>query len=56
MSEVLAKVENLREIVEKQGLSTDIEIDGGIGPDNIGLAAGAGSERFRCRNRHLRCR
>ncbi len=46
MSEVLAKVEKLREIVEKQGLSTDIEIDGGIGPDNIGLAAAAGANVF----------
>lgn len=41
--EVLGKVEKLREVVEKNGLSTDIEIDGGITPDNVGVAAAAGA-------------
>lgn len=44
--EVLAKVEKLRETVEKRGLATDIEIDGGITPGNAGSAAEAGANVF----------
>ncbi|REK38240.1 MAG: hypothetical protein DWQ20_04030 [Actinobacteria bacterium] len=44
--DVLGKVEKLRESVEKQGLATDIEIDGGITPDNVGRAAEAGANVF----------
>lgn len=44
--EVLAKIESLRETVEKRGLPTDIEIDGGITPETVGLAANAGANVF----------
>ncbi len=44
--DVLDKVTRLRELVENQGLSTDIEIDGGITPDTAGLAARAGANVF----------
>ncbi len=42
----LEKVTRLRELVENEGLSTDIEIDGGITPENAGLAARAGANVF----------
>ncbi len=40
---VLPKIEAAREWVEDHGLSTDIEVDGGITPENAGLAASAGA-------------
>ena len=43
MPEVLPKVESAREWVEDRGLTTDIQIDGGITPENAGMAAGAGA-------------
>ena len=46
MPEVLPKVEKLREMVEKAGLATDIEIDGGITPENAARAAAAGANVF----------
>jgi len=46
MEEVLPKVERVRKSIDSAGLSTDIEIDGGIGPDTIGLARDAGAEVF----------
>ena len=39
----LAKVEAAREWVEKHGLAADIEIDGGITPENAGSAVSAGA-------------
>ncbi len=44
--EVLEKVEAARKIIDSQGLATDIEIDGGIGPDTIRLARDAGVDIF----------
>lgn len=44
--EVLTKVSQARKLVDFQGLGTEIEIDGGIGPDNIGRARSAGAEVF----------
>jgi ribulose-phosphate 3-epimerase len=41
--EVLGKVEEAREWVEERGLSADIEIDGGITPENAGRAISAGA-------------
>jgi ribulose-phosphate 3-epimerase len=41
--EVLAKVEKAREWVEDRGLGADIQIDGGIGPENAGDAGSAGA-------------
>jgi len=43
---VLGKIEATRKLVDSRGLSTDVEIDGGIGPDNIGLAREAGADVF----------
>lgn len=43
MPEVLPKVEAAREWVENRGLTADIQIDGGITPDNAGIAAQAGA-------------
>ena len=41
--EVLPKVEKAREWVENRGLRADIQIDGGIGPENAGAAGSAGA-------------
>ena len=43
LPEVLPKVEAAREWVEKRGLTTDIQVDGGITADNAGMAADAGA-------------
>lgn len=43
---VLDKVAAARKLVDSRGLSTDVEIDGGIGPENIGLAREAGADVF----------
>jgi ribulose-phosphate 3-epimerase len=43
MPHVLAKVEAAREWGEDHGLSADIEIDGGITPENAGRAISAGA-------------
>jgi ribulose-phosphate 3-epimerase len=42
----LDKVRRLRRMIKERGLATRIEIDGGIGPDNIADAAAAGAEIF----------
>jgi len=44
--EVLAKVETAREWVEKRGLATDIQIDGGITPETARHAGDAGANVF----------
>ncbi len=46
MPEVLAKVEAAREWVENRGLTTDIQIDGGITPETAKQAAEAGANVF----------
>ncbi|HSR50735.1 MAG TPA: ribulose-phosphate 3-epimerase [Acidobacteriota bacterium] len=38
------KIQKLRTMVGKRGLKTKIEIDGGIGPDNVAQAAQAGAD------------
>lgn len=43
MPEVLPKVEAAREWVESRGLSADIQVDGGITPENAGQAISAGA-------------
>ena len=43
MPEVLPKVEMAREWVENRGLTADIQVDGGITPENAGVAAQAGA-------------
>jgi ribulose-phosphate 3-epimerase len=44
--EVLQKAAALRVEIDRRGLSVDIEIDGGIKPDNIAEAARAGVDVF----------
>jgi ribulose-phosphate 3-epimerase len=46
MPEVLPKLESVRKFVDVRGLSTDIEIDGGIGLDTIADARAAGADVF----------
>jgi ribulose-phosphate 3-epimerase len=46
LSEVLSKIERARNWVENRGLSTDIQIDGGITPETASLAANAGANVF----------
>jgi len=41
--EVLTKIEVAREWVESRGLSADIQVDGGITPENAGQAISAGA-------------
>lgn len=43
IADVLPKVEAAREWVENRGLATDIQVDGGITPDNAGAVARAGA-------------
>ncbi len=46
MSEVLPKVTEARKFVDVHGLRADVQIDGGIGPDTIGVARAAGADVF----------
>ncbi len=48
--ETLEKVKKLKEYLEKNNLDLDIEVDGGIKPDNIELAKSAGANIFVVRN------
>lgn len=43
IADVLPKIEAAREWVENRGLATDIQVDGGITPDNSGAVARAGA-------------
>ena len=40
---VLPKLRNLRQMIDKSGRNIDLEIDGGIGPDNARLVTDAGA-------------
>jgi len=42
----LPKIEQLRTMIEKRGLQTELEVDGGVKVDNIGKVAAAGAEVF----------
>jgi ribulose-phosphate 3-epimerase len=46
LSEQLAVVEQLRTRIDESGRNIPIEVDGGIKPDTIGRAAGAGASLF----------
>ncbi len=46
IEDVLVKVESARKRVDSLGLTTDIEVDGGIGPENIRRARDAGANIF----------
>ncbi|MDE6167668.1 MAG: ribulose-phosphate 3-epimerase [Acetatifactor sp.] len=43
MPDCIEKVRELRRMVQERGLETDIEVDGGITVDNVGLALEAGA-------------
>jgi ribulose-phosphate 3-epimerase len=43
---VVPKIRRLREMVVERGCSVEIEVDGGIGPETIGLASAAGADVF----------
>lgn len=42
----LAKISTLRYEIERRGLQVDLEVDGGVKPDNIGRIAAAGANVF----------
>ncbi len=44
--EVIPKIRLLKEMVDKRGLKTEIEIDGGIGPETIHQVSSAGANVF----------
>jgi ribulose-phosphate 3-epimerase len=46
ISGVLPKVQKLREDIDRRGLDVEIEVDGGIGPDNIAQVSSAGADVF----------
>ena len=44
--QVLGKIERARKSIDSRGLATDIQVDGGIGPDNVRRARDAGADVF----------
>jgi ribulose-phosphate 3-epimerase len=40
---VVPKIEALRATIERRGLATDIEVDGGVAPDTVARVVGAGA-------------
>jgi ribulose-phosphate 3-epimerase len=44
--EVIPKIQKLRQVVEDRGLTLEIEVDGGIGPDTISRVSAAGADVF----------
>ena len=46
ISEVIPKITRLRGMIKERGLNTEIEVDGGINLDTIGLASAAGANIF----------
>ena len=46
MADMMPKVKALREIVDKEGLAVNIQVDGGIDKNTIGTAAEAGANIF----------
>jgi ribulose-phosphate 3-epimerase len=43
ITSMLPKIKNAREKIEKEGMDLDLEVDGGINPENAKLAADAGA-------------
>lgn len=46
LPETLPKIEKLRKEIEKRGLDTNIQVDGGIGSETVALAAKNGANAF----------
>ncbi len=44
--EVIPKIRSLRKMIDKRGLNTEIEVDGGIGPETIHQVSSAGADVF----------
>jgi ribulose-phosphate 3-epimerase len=44
--EVIPKIKRLREMINERGLNTEIEVDGGINLDTIGIVSAAGANIF----------
>ena len=44
--EVVPKIRRLKDMIDERGLDIDIEVDGGIGPETIGLVSSAGGNVF----------
>lgn len=42
----LPKIEQLRSMIDQRGLSVELQVDGGVKPDNIGRIAAAGADVF----------
>jgi len=43
---MVPKIERLRKMIDRMGLSTDIEVDGGINAETIGVVSAAGANVF----------
>ena len=46
IKEVLPKIKKLSDMIKKRGLATEIEVDGGVNADTIGLVSSAGADIF----------
>jgi ribulose-phosphate 3-epimerase len=46
IASMLPKIETLRRWIDERGLDVSLEVDGGIGPETIALAARAGADVF----------
>lgn len=44
--QVVPKIEKLKKMIDRQGLEIEIEVDGGVGPKNIGTVSAAGANVF----------
>jgi len=44
--DVIPKISRLKETVDKKALDLEIEVDGGIGPETIGLVSSSGANAF----------
>lgn len=43
---VVPKIEQVREMIDKKGLKVELEVDGGVGPDTINIVSLAGADVF----------
>lgn len=46
ITSAVPKIRRLKEMIDQQGLQVGIEVDGGVSPQTIGAAAGAGANIF----------
>jgi ribulose-phosphate 3-epimerase len=46
IKEVLPKIKRLKEIIKARGLATEIEVDGGVNANTIGIVSSAGADIF----------